>query len=146
MKNYDRINALPPEGIERKRAHIVGGGIAGLASAVFLVDDAHMPGENITIYESAAVHGGGLDAAWDPKAAGYKNRGSRMFERRYECLCYLEPLFDVRVIAKSLEMAVGSDTLNLEILDKVRSSTGGSIGRLLDAALSRIPDPDVTDS
>jgi MCRA family len=46
MKNYDRINALPPEGIERNRAHIVGGGIAGLASAVFLVDDAHMPGES----------------------------------------------------------------------------------------------------
>ena len=54
MKNYDRINALPPKGIERKRAHIVGGGIAGLATAAFLVDDAHMPGKNITIYESAA--------------------------------------------------------------------------------------------
>ena len=34
---------LPPEGIENKRAHIVGGGIAGLATAAFLVDDAHMP-------------------------------------------------------------------------------------------------------
>jgi oleate hydratase len=52
-----------------------------------------------------------------------------------------EPLFDVRVIAKSLKMASGSDTLNLEIIDKIRSSTGGSTGRLVDAALSHIPDP-----
>lgn len=89
MKNFDRINAPPPEGIEIKRAHIIGGGIAGLATAVFLVDDAHMPGENITVYEASAVSGGCLDAVWDPKAAGYKNRGSRMFERRYECLSYL---------------------------------------------------------
>jgi oleate hydratase len=89
MKNYDRINALPPKGIERKRAHIVGGGIAGFATAAFLIDDAHMPGENITIYESAVMNGGCLDAHWDPKAEGYKNRGSRMFERRYECLFYL---------------------------------------------------------
>jgi myosin-crossreactive antigen len=44
MRNYDRINALPPEGINEKRAHIIGGGIAGLAAAAFLVDDAHMPG------------------------------------------------------------------------------------------------------
>jgi oleate hydratase len=89
MKNFDRINAPPPEGIESKRAHIVGGGIAGLATAAFLVDDAHLPGENITIYEASAVNGGCLDAVWDPKGAGYKNRGSRMFERRYECLSYL---------------------------------------------------------
>ena len=54
-----------------------------------------------------------------------------------------EPLFDIRVIAKSLKMAAGTDTLSLEILDKVKSSTGGSTARLLDAALSHMPDPDV---
>jgi oleate hydratase len=52
-----------------------------------------------------------------------------------------EPLFDVRVIAASLKMATGSDRLNLEIIDKIRSSTGGSAARLVDAALSHIPDP-----
>ena len=89
MKNFYRINAPPPKGIERKRAHVVGGGIAGLATAAFLVDDAHMPGKDITIYESRAVPGGCLEAAWDSKAVGYKNPGSRMFEWRYECLFYL---------------------------------------------------------
>ena len=37
MKNYYRINATRPKGIERKRAHIVGGGIAGFATAAFLI-------------------------------------------------------------------------------------------------------------
>ena len=65
MKNYDRINALPPKGIERKRAHIVGGGIAGFATAAFLIDDAHMPGENITIYEARKY----MADAWTPTAS-----------------------------------------------------------------------------
>ena len=78
---------LPPKGIERKRAHIVGGGIAGFATAAFLIDDAHMPGENITIYEAEKVHGGCLDA--HRLREGYKNRGSRMWERRYECTYFL---------------------------------------------------------
>ena len=88
MKNYDRINALPPKDIERKKAHIVGGGIAGFSTAVFLIDDAHMPAENITIYESEELSGGCLDAISVGKT-GYRNRGSRMWERRYECLYYL---------------------------------------------------------
>jgi oleate hydratase len=87
MRNYDRVNVAPPEGIERKKAHIIGGGIAGFATAAFLIDDAHMPGENITIYEAEKVHGGCLDAHRFEK--GYKNRGSRMWERRYECTYYL---------------------------------------------------------
>ena len=88
MKNFDRINAPPPEGIENKRAHIIGGGIAGLATAAFLVDDAHMPAANVTIYEARDLGGGGLDATGDSRHR-YKNRGSRMFERHYECLYYL---------------------------------------------------------
>ena len=38
-----------------------GGGIAGLATAAFLIDDAHMSGENITIYKAAELPGGCLD-------------------------------------------------------------------------------------
>ena len=47
-----------PQGIEQRKAHIVGGGIAGLAAAVFLIDDAGMPGKNITIYEKRRDMGG----------------------------------------------------------------------------------------
>ena len=66
MRNYDRVNVPRPMDIERKRAHIIGGGIAGFATAAFLIDDAHMPPENITIYEAEQVHGGCLDAHRDP--------------------------------------------------------------------------------
>jgi len=65
MRNYDRINTPAPDRITEKRAHIIGGGIAGLASAAFLVTDAHMPGANVTVYESLRVMGGSMDAAGD---------------------------------------------------------------------------------
>ncbi len=53
------IASIPrkPEGIENRKAYIVGG-IAGLAAAAFLVDDAGMPGKNITIYEKRQDVGG----------------------------------------------------------------------------------------
>lgn len=49
MRNYNRVHPRKPEGIENRKAYIVGG-IAGLAAAAFPVDDAGMSGENITIY------------------------------------------------------------------------------------------------
>ena len=49
MKFYDQITPKIPERIEEKHAHIIGSGIAGLAAAVYLVQDAKMPGKNITI-------------------------------------------------------------------------------------------------
>jgi oleate hydratase len=88
MRNYDRINAPPPEGINEKRAHILGGGIAGLAAAAFLVDDAHMPGANVTVYEALGTTGGAMDAAGDAKT-GYKPRGHRELHASHECLWYL---------------------------------------------------------
>ena len=88
MRNYDRINAVPPEGIEHKRAHIIGGGIAGLAAAAFLVDDAHMPPENVTVYEQLPVVGGSMDGAGSAEH-GYVCRGERELEAWMECLWYL---------------------------------------------------------
>jgi oleate hydratase len=88
MRNYDKINALPPDGIEHKRAHIIGGGIAGLAAAVFLVDDAHMPAANVTVYEKLPVVGGSMDGAGDAEH-GYICRGERELEAWMECLWYL---------------------------------------------------------
>ncbi len=47
-------------------AHFVGGGIASLAGAAFLVRDGNMPGENIHVYEKLDVVGGAMDGAGDP--------------------------------------------------------------------------------
>lgn len=88
MRNYDRINALPPERIAEKQAHIIGGGIAGLSAAAFLVTDAGLPADRVTIYESLPLMGGSMDAAGDARS-GYTSRGERELEPYMECLWYL---------------------------------------------------------
>lgn len=74
-----------PQGIEDRRAYIVGGGLAGLSAAAFLVRDGQMPGKNITILEELALPGGGCDGIRDPKL-GYVIRGGREMEDHFECL------------------------------------------------------------
>ena len=76
-----------PEGIEKRKAHIVGGGIAGLAAATFLIDDAGMPGENITIYEKGRDMGGCCGVIGTEGA--YVCPGERELEPYMECLWYL---------------------------------------------------------
>ena len=88
MRNYDRINAPPPHRIAEKRAHIIGGGLAGLSAAAFLATDASMPASHITIYETLALMGGSMDAGGSAKT-GYTSRGERELEARMECLWYL---------------------------------------------------------
>ena len=88
MRHYDRINAPPPDRIADKHAHIVGGGIAGLSAAAFLVTDASMPADQVTIYETLPLMGGSMDAAGNPKS-GYTSRGERELEAYMECLWYL---------------------------------------------------------
>ena len=62
MNVYTLFSKAPaPLGIETQKAHIIGGGLAGLAAAVFLIDDASMPGENIRSMEAQSL-GGCLDA------------------------------------------------------------------------------------
>lgn len=85
MRNYDRVNPRKPDGIENRKAYIVGGGIAGMAAAAFLVRDAQMPGENITIYDQLPVFGGSMDACGTAET-GYVSRGERELEPYMECL------------------------------------------------------------
>ncbi|NUP52987.1 MAG: oleate hydratase [Catenulispora sp.] len=68
--------------------HLVGGGIAALSAAVFLIRDAGVPGANIHILEQLPVLGGSLDGAHAPTAdGGYVTRGGRMLEdEHYVCL------------------------------------------------------------
>ncbi len=85
MKFYDQINARIPENIEKKRAFIVGGGIAGLAAAVYLIQDAHMPASNITLYEAKDNYGGALEAFGTAKE-GYLSPGAREPEPYFQCM------------------------------------------------------------
>ena len=50
--NYEAFaGPKKPAGVDKKHAYIIGGGLAGLSAAVFLIRDAQMPGENIHILE-----------------------------------------------------------------------------------------------
>jgi oleate hydratase len=66
------------------RAYLIGGGIASLAAAVFMIRDGDMFGQNITIIEASDVIGGSLDGAGSPEG-GYVLRGGRMLESKYLC-------------------------------------------------------------
>jgi oleate hydratase len=83
--NYEAF-ARPrkPRGVDQKSAYLVGGGIASLAAAAFLIRDGQMDGRRITIYEASDIAGGCLDGIKDP-VRGYLFRGERELETHYEC-------------------------------------------------------------
>ena len=64
--------------------YLVGGGIASLAAAVFLIRDAKVPGHNIQVFEQLDQIGGSLDGSGGPEN-GYLVRGGRMFEKHFAC-------------------------------------------------------------
>ncbi|MET1005310.1 MAG: oleate hydratase [Propionibacteriaceae bacterium] len=72
-------------GVERKRAWLVGAGLASLAAAAFMIRDGYLPGENITILEASAMDGGALDGAGNAET-GWLIRGGREMENHFECL------------------------------------------------------------
>ena len=84
MGNFQNINTLTTEGIENKKAYLVGGGIASLAAAAYLIRDGHMEGKNITILEQAHIIGGSMDGSGNVND-GYVVRGGREMEEHYEC-------------------------------------------------------------
>ena len=74
------------------KVYLVGSGIAALASAVYLIRDAGLRGENICILEQDATAGGALDGQGDPEH-GYIARGGRMHERHF--VCYWDLLSEI---------------------------------------------------
>lgn len=64
--------------------YMVGGGIASMAAAAFMIRDGDVFGQNITILEQSDKIGGCLDGAGSAEA-GYVLRGGRMFESKYVC-------------------------------------------------------------
>ncbi|ACD23986.1 oleate hydratase [Clostridium botulinum] len=84
MGNYQRNNTIPPQNIKRQKAYLVGGGIASLAAAFYLIRDGHIDGKNITIFEELNIEGGAMDGAGNAET-GYIIRGGREMEEHYEC-------------------------------------------------------------
>lgn len=64
--------------------YLVGGGIASLAAAAFLIRDGNVRGSDILILEDSSILGGSLDAGGSADK-GYVMRGGRMLESKYVC-------------------------------------------------------------
>ena len=73
--NYEAF-ARPekPEGIEEKSAWLIGGGLASLAAACFLIRDAGMAGDKIHILEASDRTGGACDGILESCAADVRWR------------------------------------------------------------------------
>ncbi|MGW3095456.1 oleate hydratase [Streptomyces sp. NPDC001102] len=66
------------------KAYLVGGGIAALSAAAFLIRDGGFDGADIHLFEEQRQLGGSLDAGGTPDT-GYSMRGGRMFEAEFRC-------------------------------------------------------------
>jgi len=70
----------------KTKAYLVGGGIASLSAAFFLIEDGKIEGRNITIFENLHVMGGSLDGEKEHSSGGYIMRGHRILDKKtFEC-------------------------------------------------------------
>lgn len=84
--NYEAfVTSRKPKGVDEKSAYIIGGGLAGLAAAVFLIRDGYMKGNKIHIFEELSLSGGSLDGQIIPHE-GFVVRGGREMENHFETL------------------------------------------------------------
>jgi len=111
-KNSDRSTA---------KVYLVGGGIASLAAAAFMIRDGDIPGHNITILEELDKLGGSLDGGGSPES-GYVLRGGRMLESKYVCTYGL---------FSSIPILDGSKTVTQEIFDWNETMKTSSKSRLV---------------
>ncbi len=121
---------IVPEHRAPARAWLVGGGIASMAAAAFLIRDGDMRGCDITILEESDRLGGSLDGAGDAEH-GYILRGGRMLESKYVCTF---DLFD------SIPTLDGKSTVTAEILNWNKMMLTSSQARLVRHA-ARETDP-----
>jgi len=121
--------------------YLVGGGIASLAAAVFLIRDGDVKGHTITILEESSRIGGSLDAAGNA-TDGYVMRGGRMIESKYLCT------YD---LFSSIPTLDGTKTVTQEIFDwneTMKTSSKSRLfreGRRVDAPRFGLSEKDILD-
>ncbi|MET1005307.1 MAG: oleate hydratase [Propionibacteriaceae bacterium] len=74
-----------PAGVDGRRAYLVGSGLASLAAAAFLIRDAQLSGDAITVFEELDLPGGSMDGILD-EHKGFIIRGGREMEAHFETL------------------------------------------------------------
>jgi oleate hydratase len=84
--NYEAFaHPMKPEGVDGKKAYIIGTGLAGLSAAFYLVRDGQMKGENIHLLEKLELAGGSCDGRKDI-TKGFYMRGGREMDNHFECM------------------------------------------------------------
>ena len=74
-----------PIGVDRKKAYIIGTGLAGLSAAFYLIRDGQMKGENVHLLEKLDLAGGSCDGRKDV-TKGFYMRGGREMDNHFECM------------------------------------------------------------
>lgn len=88
-KNEERLAAIEAAVIRNRdygdrKAYLIGGGIAGLSAAAYLIRDCHFPGNQITVFEGN-VMSGGSSLSSGTRADGFFCRGAgRLDKETYE--------------------------------------------------------------
>lgn len=117
---------------EDRQVYFVGGGLASLAGALYLVRDCNFKGENIHIFEGMKILGGSNDGIGDP-VNGFVCRGGRMLnEETYENLW---ELFSSVPSLDMPNMSVTEEILNFDHLHPTHSQARlvDKYGVILDA-------------
>lgn len=125
------------------RAYMIGGGIASLSAAAFLILDAKVPGKNITIFEALNILGGSLDGAGDAKR-GFIIRGGRMLNiPTYECLQALQariPSIEIPGVSMQQEFLEFNEEFKTMARARLVNKDGGKVdvSRMLFSAADRL--------
>lgn len=83
-KKYNKDTVRKPVEITNQQFYLIGGGLASMAAAAYLIQDGHVDGKNIHIFEGMKILGGSNDGAGSIKD-GFVCRGGRMLnEETYE--------------------------------------------------------------
>lgn len=118
--NDDSQTNAPSE--TEPRFYLVGGGIAAMAAAAFMIRDGDVIGRNVTLFEKLDTPGGSLDGGGSAQD-GYVLRGGRMFESKY--VCTLE-------LFASIPTLDGKTTVTLETLawnERMHTSSKSRLAR-----------------
>jgi len=111
------------------KAYLVGGGIAALAAATYLIRDGGFDGADIHVFEQQRLLGGSLDAGGTP-AGGYSMRGGRMFEAKFRCTYDLLsgiPSLDDPEVSVTGEILAGHEEFGWDGVARLVDGDGGVV-------------------
>lgn len=109
------------------KSYLIGGGVASLAAAAFLIKEGGIEGKDIFIFEEREKAGGSLEVPGDADH-GYHLLGGRMFEESFVCtLELLSFVPSVRDPARTAKQEILEAFQNFGWRDRARLVEGGGI-------------------